>query len=337
MGTEKYISLLINRQKGDLSTEELKQLEDWLHADPKHQLLADQVLADWENSQMAAPALDVDVAGDFEKFKSRMHQAKQAQAPAAKVIPMQRKSRQWIWVAASVALLAGAFLTLRWNSSPKEMTLQAGISQTRNVTLVDGTKVWLNSNSTLTYTDKFKGSNRLVQLSGEAYFEVSKNEKQAFIVQIDQAQVKVLGTAFNILEDKKKNRIELSVSEGRVAFSSRQNGKNLVVSAKESASYSIDNGSLEMGRSQPNAAAWQSGMLSFAGVKLEYVLQDVEKYFGRKVTLQNDSLKDCIFGGNFPKPNVDGVLTFIANSFDMQLTQDRNGDYQLNEGECIQK
>ncbi len=97
------------------------------------------------------------------------------------------------------------------------------------VTLSDGTKVWLNADSKLSYPSRFVGDKRMVQLEGEAYFEVSKSDKgQAFIVKTDRQEIEVLGTHFNVMSYKDEAYVKTTLAEGSVKVLS--NGKSLMLS-----------------------------------------------------------------------------------------------------------
>lgn len=335
MSKDKYISLLIKRLKGEISAEQDEQLNAWIAEDPANKQRYVEFKQDWEDSSMAKQDLAVDVTSDFAQFRERMQRNKEASKAEAKVVPLKNNRRPWLWVAASALLLFGLVTTLRWNGTPENITVEASMGKMRTISLPDGTKVWLNAKSKLVYPESFVSENRVVQLTGEGYFDVTKNPRQPFTIEMAHTSIKVLGTAFNVFEDAKNKTVNVAVDEGKVAFAQLLGSQSLILAANESATYDIQQAVLQKNTtSTQNAASWKTNVLTFKSAKLEFVLQDVEKLFGRTVTLQNERLKECIFGAYFPKANVDGVLSSIASSFDMQLVQDRNGNYQLNEGEC---
>jgi hypothetical protein len=93
--------------------------------------------------------------------------------------------------------------------------------------LPDSTRIFLNKNSSLTYPENFDGLTRTVILTGEAFFEVKRNEHKPFIIEAGNTETKVLGTSFNIKEDAKNKKVEVSVVTGKVQFKAKKNTKNL--------------------------------------------------------------------------------------------------------------
>ena len=93
------------------------------------------------------------------------------------------------------------------------MEVSSSANRTKSFRLSDGTVVWLNSRSTLRYPNKFSGTERRVELTGEAFFEVAPDESMPFIVNTDQYDIRVLGTKFNVFAYK-DNNVKTSLVEG---------------------------------------------------------------------------------------------------------------------------
>lgn len=103
------------------------------------------------------------------------------------------------------------FKDYRYNKSAQLQTVAVPAGQRAQITLADGTKVWLNSQSTLTYASNFGRQERNVLLDGEAYFEVSKNEKIPFFVNTETNKVRVVGTSFNVCAYNGSNEFETTL------------------------------------------------------------------------------------------------------------------------------
>lgn len=324
-----YISLIIKKLKAELSSEEAAELNAWLSKDPANEALEKQMHADWQLSEKATKEIEVDLSGDFAKFKSRMDHAKNKNT-SAKVRSLKRIR---IWSAAAAALLLIAvFWFIQDGNSPSIITVSAG-EEIKDVRLPDGSLVALNVNSTISYTADFAHENRSLDLYGEGYFEVVKNTEMPFEVHLGKAVVRVLGTKFNVRESPEL--IALTVDEGLVAFIDKEKEQSIQVSKSQSATFDQTTNTLNLTtKYQANASAWKSEALSFANVPLSEVLKDIETYFGVKVKVENIELMNCSFAGYFPKANVQQVIEDVSNAFDMVWSQDNDQNYLLTGGQC---
>lgn len=120
--------------------------------------------------------------------------------------------------AAVIIAVSGYYMTTNYiynkDAQPQTITVPAG--QRAQITLADGTRVWLNAQSTLTYASDFGRNDRNVELDGEAYFEVAKNKKLPFYVHTEMHKVRVVGTSFNVCAYKGSKEFETTLVEGIV-------------------------------------------------------------------------------------------------------------------------
>lgn len=144
------------------------------------------------------------------------------------------------------------------------------------ITLSDGTKVWLNANSSLQYPLAFNGKHREVQLKGEGYFEVAHNAKQPFIVKTDQQQIKVLGTAFNVRAYTEKQYTTLL--RGSVAVNLKGSTSTRMLKPGEQAivqDYSLSVGKIDV----TDFVAWKDGIIAGTSVSLKEILSEIERWY----------------------------------------------------------
>jgi transmembrane sensor len=142
--------------------------------------------------------------------------------------------------------------------------------------LSDGTKVWLNAASSLHYPVSFKGNNRTVELTGEAYFEVTKDKSKPFAVISGGQKVTVLGTHFNINSYKDEDHVATTLVEGsvQVAFGNHQ---ALLVPGQQS---SLKNGEIKVSKADIHLAiAWKDGQLAFLRTDLKAVLRQISRWY----------------------------------------------------------
>ncbi|MDB4926404.1 FecR domain-containing protein [Mucilaginibacter sp.] len=167
------------------------------------------------------------------------------------------------------------------------------------VTLADGTKVWLNSVSSLTYPTGFAGNERLVELKGEAYFEVAHNEKMPFKVKTNGAEVEVLGTHFNIAayEGEPESKTTL------VAGSVRLSGKNSVIKLIPGEQGVINDNSDKITVKQVKAAevvAWKNGSFVFRHANIQEIMKQISRWYDVDVEYRGN-IGDRYFGGTYSK------------------------------------
>lgn len=153
-------------------------------------------------------------------------------------------------------------------------------SKVIDLTLSDGTRVWLNAASSIRYPSIFRGSLRTVEITGEAYFEVAHNPQMPFIVKNNQATVKVLGTHFNVNAYDDASTLNVTLLEGRVSVNAgiQKNSTEIIPGeqARVSKSGTIQ---LEHHADLEQVMAWKNGMFSYKGESLNIIMSQVQKWY----------------------------------------------------------
>jgi len=163
--------------------------------------------------------------------------------------------------------------------------------------LPDGTKVWLDAASSITYPVAFTGNSRRVKLTGQAYFEVAKNKEKPFYVDVSQAEIKVLGTHFNISDYDDDSQNTTTLLEGAVQVT--KNGKSAMLKPGQQAV--IVNGSSDIAVSEANiddVMAWKNGYFIFNDDDIKGIMRKVSRWYNVDVEYQGD-FSDRHFGGTF--------------------------------------
>jgi transmembrane sensor len=196
-------------------------------------------------------------------------------------------------------------------------TLETQNGEQTQVILPDQSLVFLNAASSLKYPSSFaKAKERIVELSGEAYFEVSKDKEHPFIVKSDGQQVKVLGTHFNISGYADEQVVRTTLLEGSVNV----NG-NLLKPGEQSV---LSGGSISVSQADiEQAVAWKKGEFYFDQTPLEEVMRQVARWYNVKVIYQNEGVKDQTIGGTVTRyGSVSQILKAIASvgSVHFQIT-----------------
>jgi ferric-dicitrate binding protein FerR (iron transport regulator) len=169
--------------------------------------------------------------------------------------------------------------------------------------LADGTKVWLNSETTLRFPVQFASDIRRVELTGEAYFEVSRNENVPFIVSSGNQQVKVLGTQFNISSYPDNQSILTTLVEGSVEVSLEGNPAEKTMLKPSEQSYLSMNESQILKRNVDVAqyVAWKDGRFVFQDQMLEDIMKTLSKWYDVQVVFTNEDDKKLRFTGNLER------------------------------------
>lgn len=183
------------------------------------------------------------------------------------------------------------------------------------LTLEDGTKVWLNAGSRMAFPTKFKGNKREVFLDGEGYFEVAHNEKLPFYVNTNDIAIKVLGTRFDVSAYQSDKLIETVLIEGSVAISERSAlsfmNKSSILKPNQKASYNRNERSVFINE-EPNveyAIAWTEGWFKFQRQSIDDVLNKLERYYNVKFVLSPGFPKEDLITGKLDlKDSIDQVM-----------------------------
>jgi len=205
-------------------------------------------------------------------------------------------------VAAAIILIAFLFYhqiprnkahrTLSSNVSVEEK-----INEKREIKLSDSSKIWLNKNAHLIYPKVFNSTAREVFLTGEAYFDIKHDPSRPFIIHTGDVITTVLGTAFNIKEDKKLHKITITVTRGKVRVS---NGNQTlgILTPNQQLSYNIIDYKVYQQTVDPaKFIAWQQIDMQFNNITFEEATNELEQRFHLKILFANPKLKGCRFSG----------------------------------------
>ncbi|HEV3224853.1 MAG TPA: FecR family protein [Puia sp.] len=206
------------------------------------------------------------------------------------------------------ATIIGTYSTdIRYNtiSTPRAAQYQIFLS--------DGTKVWLNAASSLRYPTTFSGKNRIVELQGEGYFEVTKNKEKPFLVRTAGMEVAVLGTRFNIMAYEDENAIQTTLLEGLVKVN-HGNQSDLLDPGKK-AVLRRDNSILTVGDANVNqAVAWKNGYFYFDRSDIKTIMRQVSRWYDLDIVYEAP-VPDMQFSGKIErKLPLSGITRLLESS-----------------------
>ena len=182
-----------------------------------------------------------------------------------------------------------------------------------SLVLSDGTKVFLNADSELKYPVEFSDGKRIVDLKGEAYFEVHKDSSRPFVVRMNGAEVTVLGTSFNVNTYGDDGQIYTTLVNGSVRVSSVKNGQAEVLKPGMQSVMNVQSGLLTVRKVDVEPyVAWREGRFVFRAMTLDLIMRQLQRWYDFEVFYQNSELKDYEFRGVIKRDmDLDKVLSVI--------------------------
>ncbi|MEP6626422.1 MAG: FecR domain-containing protein [Ginsengibacter sp.] len=162
-------------------------------------------------------------------------------------------------------------------------------SKVISLTLADGSRVWLNTASSLRYPTAFAGKERKVEITGEAYLEVAHNPDMPFIVSKGSTNIKVLGTHFNVNAYDDENSLNVTLLEGSVSVMAAGSSQSKVIKPGEQARVN-KKGAIELTNSidMSEVMAWKNGLFSFKGADIKSVMRQVSRWYDVEVVFEKD-------------------------------------------------
>lgn len=313
----------------ELSTEETGYLRDWLNASPDNKKYFQQQRQIWFSAVTTNSAVPFDKNKAFQLFLTRKASTLQKRifterrlsfivqriAAAAAILLIFAGSGYWLGTGRIKGLIA------------ENVIIEAPLGSRSKMYLPDGTLVWLNAGSTLSYSQNFGVEERTVNLKGEGYFEVAHLEKKPFYVISKDLKIRVLGTKFNLRNYLEEEEARVTLLEGSVKVNYK--------SASQPESYLKPNEQIIYDRktmvaktiptNASNALEWTNGYLFFDEEKLPDIARELERSYNVKIRIADESLKTFRFYGNFTRTEqtIQEVLEVLAST--EKLRYEMNG------------
>ena len=307
---------------GEASPEEEQAVIEWMKESETHQEYYNQFKRIWDQSKALASGSNVDVNKAWERFQNKV-------AGKNESVKILKSSFSWLRVAASIILIAGLGITLfmlvNKNTEPKEMVAQTG----QNVlidTLSDGSVITLNKRSTVTYPSKFKGNTRAIALKGEAFFNVAPDKKKPFIISVNDVQVSVVGTSFNIKSEN--GNTEVVVETGIVQVT--KSGKTVELNAGEKIIMPANDSSATKEKvSDKLYNYYRSKEFVCDETPLWKLVQVLNEAYDSKIIIGRKELNDKRITTIFYNESLEKILEIIHLTFDITVIKKEDGQIIL--------
>jgi ferric-dicitrate binding protein FerR (iron transport regulator) len=306
--------LLYRFFRGDTSLREEKQIRKWMEASPEHRRVFFE-----ERNFFDAVTLHVDENDGGKQDVRRLRRTN----------PLKELAK----IAAVVALTLGGSFVYHYQRQAKEstavQTVYVPAGQRVNITLPDGSNVWLNARTQLRYPVSFNGRERRMELDGEAYFNVVKDDRKPFVVKTALGTVEVTGTEFNVDAYASRNVFETALMKGevKVRLNDRPVGEEVRLTPDRKAVWA--EGRLHV---EPvddyTSYRWREGLICFKNESFISIMDDFEKYYGVTVRVKNQKVRQSFYTGKFRHTDgIDYALRVLQK--DISFTYSRDDENQV--------
>ena len=204
-------------------------------------------------------------------------------------------------------------------------TLSIPVGGFYQLSLSDGTKVWLNSMTKLRYPVTFRGEQRNVYLAGEAYFDVAKDADHPFVVNVEGMEVKVYGTRFNV-NTLEEGVVQTVLERGKVSVKALKTGEEVMLKPDDMAEFYKESGMVKVGKVDPfTYTAWKDGKFVFENATIETIMSRLGRWYDIKVFYGDEQVKNQTFTGIITRhSNVKDLLYLIGETAMVQFDQKDN-------------
>ena len=373
MQANRIWQLLSRKMDGEASMDELRELEQLLMNLPEDAYKID-IVTSYLQKKPDSGTFDEEEILVWEKHIGLMRNLypEEFDDASSNVLPLRRHSLishfRWPKVVFFSVLFVAIFST-SWffyqkqtGSSQSPGTNHVQLSDQNNLPhpsktkriLPDGTQVWLNGNSHISYQEDFgKNNKREVVLIGEAFFDVTHNEHVPFIVHAKSINITVKGTAFNVKAYPEDKNVETSLLRGVVEVSTKADPKrrfvlkpsekiNIAVSAdnemlpsisgkKTSTESTDDNNIYSIDKLQPEPSSniipevgWLQDKLMFSSEPLSEIVEKMQRWYGATIKIKDDRLKDLRFTGAFSNETLRQALNALQATYPFEISMDNN-------------
>ncbi|NJO92131.1 MAG: DUF4974 domain-containing protein [Chloroflexia bacterium] len=322
--------LLAKYFAGEASATQIKAIEDWVTENPAHKKSYDRMHFLWMQSAKTELEKKVNVTDAWTKMQFRMNAAKQqpqeTKLDVAEPSIYRKTARRLLQFAAVIVIALGVNFVLRLvNSEPEYISTESQLSSVE-ITLPDNSEIKLNKESKVSYPEKFKGKQRHIKLEGEAFFEVEPDKEKPFIIDAQFAQIKVVGTSFNV-QAYNDDVVEVTVVSGVVELSNKEAGGEPITLIKG------EKGTIEKASGKAykeenvveDELHWMSTKIVFKDTELYQVAETLSIAYNVEIEFANEEVKHCQWNFTFEDPTIDEIIKILQISFpNLTITQTKN-------------
>lgn len=336
---EKKINLIVNYLDGNISDSQLNNLKNWVEEDEANRKLFNEYMDIWQAGLL---------------YKDDMFDSNKAYKKVNSKINKSYSIKRGLIFRIAAAVIVGIFIgaitisLIQNNFNHQNLTyheIYVPLGAKSKINLPDGTQVWLNAGSKLTYSNKFNYTNREVLLEGEGYFDVAKNDRLTFEVNAADLKIKAVGTIFNVNAYPEEDVVKTVLIEGKINIQkqiAKRNSKVIELLPNQSATYYKYDSKVFLAQSDNNRdrddeiektmpvkrgtiylnkkvnseiyTSWKDEYWIFKSEPLADLAKKIERRYNVIITFDSENLKSYKFSGSFKDETLEQVLTAIELS-----------------------
>ena len=301
-----YKELIEKYFDGNITDAEIKELSDWIKND-RH-------LQNWWEEEFSKSDAGINPVLRDKLFARIKEQTQGKEETQGKENSRTIRMNPWKWAAAIVLPICIAFFTYYLIDSSQTVgapfIVKADKGDKATIELPDGTNVVLNSASQLSYLNNFGENVRRVQLNGEAYFKVAHDEKRAFIVQVGDLEVKVLGTSFNVSAYEDAKDVTVVLLEGKVGVYAQK--MSHIMKPGDKIEYNKATHKITATQVHPSDyIEWTKGNIYFEKESLENIMKTLSRIYDVEIRFDSNKLPNEYFTGTIPVGGIQNALNIL--------------------------
>ena len=312
MQKEECIDIFERYIQNRASEDEIKRLSSWIRNN--------QEISLWLEQQILASSSTIDNEVKMRMLRnieSEINLEPEINYTLSRQNTNRLQFKRWMRVAAIFILpiltAAGMYFYMsKTDSSTAPLVIAVERGQKANITLPDGSKVWLNSQSKLTYSDNFNVKKRELQLDGEAYFEVAHNPNKPFIVHSNDIAVEALGTAFGVKAYSEDNLISSILMRGKVRVTTPEGDEILMPNDRISYDKTSRKKTLSTVTNATDFTGWIHNELRFENESLGEIAKSIQRIYNVEIFFASEKLRNQRYTGTVNNNSLESVLNIIT-------------------------
>lgn len=333
--------MIIRFLRGKLSLEEMKEVQKWIESSEENRKSFESVRKVWLSTSIHIENNNFDAEEGWNSLRKRQHKAVTNESP---VKARRINYQQILRIAATIVLFfsigaASSWLILSNKGDTRVSEVYAPIGSKSMITLSDGSQVWLNAGSKLTYNEDFNKKTRVVELEGEAYFDVTTNKLKPFVVQTSRMNVLAYGTKFNVKAYPEEETITATLEEGNIVVENKsvkgsaktfkyelkpnesltivKNDKvdeDLILSEKPEKQVQLLPKKIIVSENINTSlnTSWKDPEWVIKGKTLDEMAILLERRYDIKVSIESESLKQYKFSGTIHNETLEQLMEILA-------------------------
>lgn len=307
-----YIQLFDKFLLKQASAEEIQALIQWLKSEGSFQ--------DWTDEEWSMASTEMDAGVQqrlFVQIKEKINQESNVLLPGPR--KENKLHKLYLWTARIASIIMIVLLTslsVYYYTAKQlkmhDMIVSVDKGQKATVVLPDGSKVWVNSDSKLVYGNRFTSKERVLELEGEAYFEVAPDKNRPFIVETDNFSVKALGTSFDVKSYKEDTWASTVLMSGKVEVKSKK--ETLILEPDQRILFDKTTGKMEKSivTDAGDYSGWMYNTLSFEAETFENIVQTLQRLYNTRIIFETESLKKYRFTGTPGNTSLESILQILS-------------------------